>query len=183
MPYMVSFSTPFGPMAILWRVVENAPRIVKILLPPAEGSTPLPSPQATPRSCAAIDDLVAQMLRYFEGQTIAFSLDLVALEGCSPFQKRVLLAEYAIPRGQVSTYGLIAAHLGMPNAARAVGRALATNPFPILIPCHRAIRSDRTLGGYQAGLAMKRALLEMEGVRFSGEHVVGPLYYTALATL
>ncbi|MBC7316043.1 MAG: hypothetical protein H5T70_06465, partial [Chloroflexi bacterium] len=78
MPYMVSFSTPFGPMAILWRAVENAPRIAKILLPPAEGSTPLPSPQATPRSCAAIDDLVAQILRYFEGQTVAFPLDLVA---------------------------------------------------------------------------------------------------------
>ncbi|MBC7317034.1 MAG: MGMT family protein, partial [Chloroflexi bacterium] len=114
--------------------------------------------------------------------TVAFPLDLVAWEGCSPFQKRVLLADYAIPRGQVSTYGLIAAHLGMPNAARAVGRALATNPFPILIPCHRAIRSDRTLGGYQAGLAMKRALLEMEGVRFAGERVVGPLYYAAPAT-
>ena len=72
----------------------------------------------------------------------------------------------AIPRGRVTTYQLLAKHLGSPRAARAVGTALATNPFPIVIPCHRAIRSDGTLGGYQGGLKMKRSLLEMEGVRF-----------------
>jgi methylated-DNA-[protein]-cysteine S-methyltransferase len=64
----------------------------------------------------------------------------------------------------VSTYRRIAGHLGVPGGARAVGNALATNPFPIVIPCHRAIRSDGTLGGYQGGLVMKRALLEQEGV-------------------
>ncbi len=74
------------------------------------------------------------------------------------------MAEYGIPRGSVSTYGRMAAHLGIPGGARAVGNALATNPFPIVIPCHRAIRSDGTLGGYQGGLAMKRILLEQEGV-------------------
>ncbi|MCK4795669.1 MAG: MGMT family protein, partial [Desulfobacteraceae bacterium] len=65
-----------------------------------------------------------------------------------------------------STYQRIATHLGSPNGARAVGNALATNPFPIIIPCHRAIRSDRSLGGYQGGLDMKRILLEMEGIDF-----------------
>jgi len=65
------------------------------------------------------------------------------------------------------------------KAAWAVGTALATNPFPIIIPCHHAIRSDGTLGGYQGGLAMKRALLEMEGILFdSSSHVVTEdLYY------
>jgi len=57
----------------------------------------------------------------------------------------------------------------MPAAARAVGNALAGNPFPIFVPCHRAIRSDRTLGGYQGGAAMKRALLEMEGLAVSNK--------------
>jgi methylated-DNA-[protein]-cysteine S-methyltransferase len=65
----------------------------------------------------------------------------------------------------VSTYQRIAQYLGNPRGARAVGTALATNPFPIIIPCHRAIRSDGTLGGYQGGLPMKRVLLEMEGIR------------------
>jgi methylated-DNA-[protein]-cysteine S-methyltransferase len=57
-------------------------------------------------------------------------------------------------------------HLGKPNGVRAVGNALANNPFPLIVPCHRAIRSDCHLGGYQGGLEMKRALLTKEGISF-----------------
>ena len=96
-----------------------------------------------------------------------FSLELLRLETCSAFQKAVLLADYAIPHGNVTSYGLLAAHLGKAKASRAVGTALATNPFPILIPCHRVIRSDRTLGGFGGGSQMKRALLEAERVNFN----------------
>ena len=71
-----------------------------------------------------------------------------------------------IPRGAVSTYQRIARHVGRPNGARAVGNALANNPFPVIVPCHRAIRTDRSLGGYQGGFKMKRTLLEMEGIDF-----------------
>jgi methylated-DNA-[protein]-cysteine S-methyltransferase len=78
------------------------------------------------------------------------------------------LAEYGIPRSWVSTYGRIARTLGIPHGARAVGSALSRNPFPLVIPCHRAIRSNGQLGGFQGGLSMKRALLEREGVEFSG---------------
>jgi methylated-DNA-[protein]-cysteine S-methyltransferase len=85
---------------------------------------------------------------------------------CSGFQQEVLRAEHGIPRGSVSTYQRIARHLGSPNGSRAVGNALANNPFPIIIPCHRAIRSDRSLGGYQGGVKMKRTLLEMEDIEF-----------------
>jgi methylated-DNA-[protein]-cysteine S-methyltransferase len=107
------------------------------------------------------------MERFLEGEAVAFDLGIVALEQCSEFQARVLQAEYGIPRGWVSTYGRIAAHLGIPRGARAVGGALARNPFPIIIPCHRAVRSDGRLGGFQGGLEMKRALLELEGVEIS----------------
>jgi methylated-DNA-[protein]-cysteine S-methyltransferase len=62
----------------------------------------------------------------------------------------------------VSTYQRIAGHLGSPQAARAVGTTLAHNPFPIIVPCHRAIRTDGTLGGFQGGMEMKRALLERD---------------------
>lgn len=178
MNYM-TFQTPFGPMGILWHKVETAPRIMRILLPTPRGEAQSLPPQAISASCPLVNDLVERFHRFFQGKDVTFPLEDMALEQCSPFQQRVLLAEYAIPRGQVSTYGLLATHLGMPGAARAVGRALAANPFPIAIPCHRAVRSDRTLGGYQGGLAMKRALLEMEGVRFEGERVLGPLYYAA----
>ncbi len=84
-----------------------------------------------------------------------------------PRVQRVLRAEHQIPRGWVSAYGRIAAHLGVSGGARAVGNALAQNPFPILIPRHRAIRADGSLGGYQGGAAMKRTLREREGLTFS----------------
>ena len=116
---------------------------------------------------AAIGELGAQLQRFLEGEAIVFDLGLVALEVCGDFQRRVLLAEYGVPRGWVSTYGRIALHLGLAGGARAVGQGLAGNPFPIVIPCHRAVRADGALGGYQGGPAMKRALLEMEGVRFT----------------
>jgi methylated-DNA-[protein]-cysteine S-methyltransferase len=93
-------------------------------------------------------------------------LDVADLNLCSAFQESVLRAEHAIPRGSMSTYKLIAAYFGKPNGARAVGNALANNPFPLIVPCHRAIRSDHHLGGYQGGLEMKRSLLNKEGITF-----------------
>lgn len=178
MLYALPFSTPFGPMAVVWRTIHGSPRIAQILLPrPDDSTAPLPT-GLTQGSCAAIDALVALLGRYFAGEVVTLPLEMALLETCSPFQRQVLEAEYAIPRGRVSTYGLIAAHLGASGAARAVGRALATNPFPILIPCHRAVRADGALGGYQGGLAMKRALLEMEGVPLDGAgRVLGPRHY------
>jgi len=86
------------------------------------------------------------------------------IDHCSKFQQKVLRAASAIPRGKISTYQRIAKQIGKPKAVRAVGRALANNPFPLIIPCHRVIRSDGSLGGYQGGLKMKRALLKKEGV-------------------
>lgn len=101
------------------------------------------------------------------------------MDKCSRFQQKVLCAEHGIPRGYVSSYHRIALYLGNPNGARAVGAALATNPFPIIVPCHRIIRSDGVLGGYQGGLEMKRALLEMEQVFFNanGHIFTGNFFY------
>lgn len=117
-------------------------------------------------SCSVIDKHADQIEAFLRGNDVLFSLDIIRLDLCSKFQQKVLRAEHGIPRGSVSTYKRIAKHLGEPFGARAVGTALATNPFPVIIPCHRAVRTDRTLGGYQGGLEMKRALLEVEGVGF-----------------
>ena len=98
---------------------------------------------------------------------------------CTPFQRRVLLAEFGIPRGYVSTYGRIARFIRVPDGARAVGNALAGNPFPIVIPCHRALRSDGSIGGFQGGREMKERLLRMEGVRIGedGRVVMEHVWY------
>jgi methylated-DNA-[protein]-cysteine S-methyltransferase len=158
----------FGSAVILWETRSDKPMVRQILISrpgqPAETTLKEQFPDSIPSSYGLIDDLAGRIAAFLDGADVRFALEHVQLDICPPFQRRVLLAEYGIPRGFVSTYGRIAAHLGVGGGARAVGNALATNPFPIVIPCHRAIRSDATLGGYQGGLAMKRALLEQEGV-------------------
>lgn len=108
-------------------------------------------------------------MRVLTAEDIHFSLELLDCNLIRTFQIKVLLAEYNVPRGWITTYQRLAIHLGNPNGARAIGNALKNNPFPIIIPCHRAIRSDGTLGGFQGGVMMKRALLEMQGIEFSAE--------------
>jgi methylated-DNA-[protein]-cysteine S-methyltransferase len=160
--------TPFGSLAVQWSVREGKAGIDRICLPQAAaggaaeaGSDPdgaIPPPVA---------DLLARLAAFAAGEAVRFPLESLRLANCSPFQRRVLLAQAAVPRGKVTTYGLLAEHLGQPRAVRAVGTALARNPFPIVIPCHRTVRSDGTLGGYAGGLAMKRALLAAEGILFA----------------
>lgn len=162
--------TPFGPLALFWSLRDGQAGVVRIALSrPDAPAGCLADAQglALPDADAPlIDDLVARIDAFFAGDPARFPLTGIRLDLCPPFQRRVLLAEYGVPRGAVTTYRLLAERLGQPRAARAAGMALATNPFPLVIPCHRAIRSDGTLGGYQGGLAMKRALLEREGVLF-----------------
>ncbi len=165
-------STPFGPVAILWDRLDQGPRVFRVLLStPGAPATALAKalyPDARPGSCRGMDVLADSIRDFLRGEPVRFALDLAAIETRPAFQQAVLRAEHGIPRGCVSTYGLIAAHLGQPRAARAVGTALATNPFPLIVPCHRAVRSDGSLGGFQGGPAMTRALLEREGVPFDG---------------
>jgi len=173
---MASFSyvllpSPFGTLSMVWQATEQGPKVHRVFLPaggtPVENRVRMDFVGAGPLSCPAITELGEKIQAFLEGQAVDFELDLIALDQCSESQKRVLLAEHRIPRGWVSTYGRIARNLGMPGGARAVGGALAHNPFPIIIPCHRAVRSNGELGGFQGGLKMKQALLELEGVEFS----------------
>jgi methylated-DNA-[protein]-cysteine S-methyltransferase len=162
--------TPFASVGVIWSSFDGSPKIIRILLSTAELSAEdhvlklYPDSQVS--SCAEIDAIAIAIKAFLEGEDILFSLDVADLSSCPAFQQSVLRAEHRIPRGSVSTYQLIAAHLGKKNGARAVGNALATNPFPIIVPCHRAIRSDRHPGGYQGGLNMKLALLKKEGITF-----------------
>jgi methylated-DNA-[protein]-cysteine S-methyltransferase len=121
-------------------------------------------PGARPATDALATDLAADLARYLAGEPVTFAMDRLDMGRCGAFQAAVLRAEHAIPRGRLSTYGRIAARIGHPRAARAVGTALGRNPFPVLIPCHRAVHADGGLGGYAGGLDMKRALLALEGI-------------------
>ena len=107
-----------------------------------------------------------QVLDYLKGRRRHFSL-AVDLRHLTPFQRRVLQAAQAVPRGEVSTYGQIARRIGRPRSARAVGQALGSNPVPIVIPCHRILASDGRLGGYsgRGGIRTKRQLLQLEGAK------------------
>jgi O-6-methylguanine DNA methyltransferase len=95
------------------------------------------------------------------------------LRSVTEFERAVLLKAREIPRGEVRTYGWIAAEIGHPHAVRAVGSALRKNPVPVLIPCHRVVRSDGRIGEYALGGAMNKcAILAAEGVRLDGERLV-----------
>jgi methylated-DNA-[protein]-cysteine S-methyltransferase len=83
--------------------------------------------------------------------------------GITPFRRAVMEECARIPIGRTLSYAELAAKVGRPGAARAVGRVMATNPFPLLVPCHRVVGSDGTLHGYGGGLPMKAALLKAEG--------------------
>ncbi len=173
----------FGRLGIVWQEADNGPKVQRVFLPnertAVEKLVLATFVDASPQSCPAIAELGERIQRFLEGEAVDFELKVIALEKCSEFQQRVLVAEYGIPRGWVSTYGRIARGLGVPSAARAVGAALAHNPFPIIIPCHRAIRANRELGGFQGGQMMKRALLELEGIEFSrsGKVLTNRIHY------
>ena len=88
----------------------------------------------------------------------------IAFRTGTPFQRRVWEELRSIPRGTTVTYAELAARVGRPGAARAVGAAVARNPISVVVPCHRVVGSDGSLTGYAGGLERKRALLQLEGV-------------------
>ena len=102
---------------------------------------------------------------YFRGELRAFTVP-VDLSGVTDFTRKVLEATATIPYGQTVSYGEIARMIGMPGATQAVGNALGANPVPIVVPCHRVIRSDGSMGWFTGGPQIKRALLRLEGIDF-----------------
>lgn len=112
---------------------------------------------------ARLDEARRELEEYFAGRRRAFDLEIDwSLVG--PFGRRVLRATTAIPFGATSTYAQIAAAAGSPRGSRAAGNALAANPIPIVVPCHRVLRTGGGLGGYTGGLPRKELLLGVEGV-------------------
>lgn len=141
-------SSPFGPLVIGW----EADALVSLRL----ASEPVPEAPSSPLAQTTI----RQLQEYFNGSRREFDIPF-ATRG-TPFQQRVWDELCRIPYGQTCTYGEIAAAIGKPGAARAVGMACNRNPIWLLIPCHRVVGSGGALTGYEGGLEMKRALLDLE---------------------
>src|SRR5437762_6942800 len=108
-----------------------------------------------------LDDVRRELDEYFEGRRHDFDLPLDLRVG--GFQEEVLHELARVPYGQTDTYGHLAAKVGRPRAARAVGMVMNRNPIPIVLPCHRIVGANGALTGYAGGLHVKRALLELEG--------------------
>ena len=121
----------------------------------------------SPRILAAprrLDEAAGQVEEYFAGRRTTFDLAL-DLRLSAGFRRTVLGHLAAISYGHTESYAEVAAATGHPGAVRAVGSACATNPLPVVVPCHRVVRSDGSLGGYLGGLEVKRTLLELEAAR------------------
>ena len=156
-----SLRTPIGPITITCKDVK----VWHLSL-----GNPLPNHDAASSDNSINGKVRDQLDEYFTGIRKEFNipLDWEQLHG---FQRKVLEVVSCVPYGSVVTYGQIAAKAGSPKASRAVGAALAHNPLPILIPCHRVISSNGHLTGYlgQKGIETKRWLLELEGLKVVGE--------------
>jgi methylated-DNA-[protein]-cysteine S-methyltransferase len=160
--YFDTFPTPAGDFSV---AVDESGAVVATAF---GDSTAL---KARLKKCHVIRDtsrtasVREQVLAYFTGGRRGFDI-LLAPVG-TPFQQRVWATLQCIPFGETRTYGELAAEIGNPAAARAVGRANATNPICLLIPCHRVIGADGSLTGFAFGEAIKRRLLEHEGALLS----------------
>ncbi len=154
-------NTDFGNIYIF----AESSRISKIYLPgavlrPEEEMSVISDPQSDPN----LKVMYGILKDYFNGIPLKAEIVEPYIPKHNEFRFKVWKACSEIPYGSTISYGALARRAGYPRAARAVGTAMAHNPLPILVPCHRVVTSDGKLGGYGGGEAMKRELLIREGV-------------------
>jgi O-6-methylguanine DNA methyltransferase len=152
---------PTGPAYVSWS--DDG---VTAFVPQAVVGSPQDFAEQHPRAAEYVDEPPARLALHLDraletGKLGKLPVDLAAL---GDFQRKVLEKCAEIPPGEIRPYGWIAREIGNPGAVRAVGTALGKNPVPVLIPCHRVVRTDGTIGNYAWGSAMKRDLLEGEGL-------------------
>ena len=161
MIYTHEFPTPLGPMLA---AVDAGGALVRLSFREGEyARDPLAGLGATTPARDRLARVVEQLDAYFRGELREFELP-VAPRG-TPFQQRVWDELRRLPYGATVTYRELATRVGRPAAARAAGRANATNPLPVVVPCHRVVGADGSLTGYAGGIRFKQALLALEGAR------------------
>ena len=162
---------PWGALALEWRRERDAVRITRVILPGRASARAWERTVTKTSPAPAAPELkpvIAGLRAAMRGAAAEFPLGSLDGSCCSDFQRRILQRLQRVGRGQVVTYRQLAEDIGRPGAARAVARALAANPFPLILPCHRVVRSDGSLGGYQGGRRLKRTLLELEIASLAG---------------
>ncbi len=163
------FPTAIGTCALVWR----GDAIIGAALPEEnDGTARVRVVQRFPGAEEAappsfVSDAIERIVRLLAGEEADLSLIPLDLSAADEFERRVYAVTRAIKRGEVRTYGDVAAAIGTPGAARAVGAALGRNPIPIIIPCHRVLAAQGKSGGFSApgGTATKFRMLAIEGAR------------------
>jgi methylated-DNA-[protein]-cysteine S-methyltransferase len=158
---MVVFSTALGTCSVAW----SSRGITGTALPTARGLEGVELPDAGDVP-APVREAIAGMVALLDGEHRNLTAVTLDEDGIDAFRRRVYAATRAVAPGAVATYGEIARAIGSPDAARAVGAALGSNPFPIIVPCHRVVAADGALTGFSApgGIVTKRRMLEIENV-------------------
>lgn len=169
--FICSLQTRFNEVSIVWFDAGSSSIVKRIFLSrenvSASELASVAFPGISPGLNHHIKRIADEIDIMLSGGIPEFDIRILDFSECSVFQHKVLMEERRIPRGEVRSYSWLAGRIREPGAVRAVGNALAANPFPLIIPCHRAVRSDGRIGGFQGGPAMKRELLEKEGITFS----------------
>ena len=172
MSYYTLVKLSFGQAGLVWWPIKP-PFLIRVILP--ENNLPTRSvirqcfPDTRAKHDERIDEICRKLKECDQGKDIKFSPHDFELYRWGDFYGRVWTETCNIPRGKVSAYGQVARDVSSPKAARAVGTALAGNPLPLIVPCHRVVRADGTLSGFGGGTTqtwIKRHLLEREGVAF-----------------
>jgi methylated-DNA-[protein]-cysteine S-methyltransferase len=167
------FDTALGPCALAWREAVGGCAVTHLQLP--ESSAGLTEKRIARHSGAhradppgAIAALIERICNHLRGELQDFRDVPLDLAGVTAFARRVYETALSIPPGETHTYGEIARAIGRPNESRAVGQALARNPIPLIIPCHRVLAANGRLGGFSAPGARvtKARLLEIEGAKY-----------------
>jgi methylated-DNA-[protein]-cysteine S-methyltransferase len=148
--------TPYGPLLLV-----AGPAGLRRIAFESEGFDDVLASMGGDAQPGSLDDVRTQLEEYFAGTREEFDIEL-DFDGIGGFRRRALEEMSAIPYGETRTYRELAEEAGNPAAVRAAGSACATNPWPVIVPCHRVLRTGGGLGGYLGGLEMKRGLLNLE---------------------
>ncbi|MBO7210703.1 MAG: methylated-DNA--[protein]-cysteine S-methyltransferase [Methanobrevibacter sp.] len=175
--------SPIGEITIIWRKKPKFQIEEIILSRPDKSSTQIAEEKYEQegklpinKKSKQLNNVLKELDNYFKEKDAKFSLEYLNLEKFTPFQRKVLETEFKTKKGTINTYKDLAKAAGSPKAYRSVGTALSKNPYPIIIPCHRTVKSDRTIGGFggvSEGLESKKILLELDGLMIQGKKVVG----------